>query len=140
MLRTSEYWDANYYCGANPAPAEWRQLPFHPNYDFNTLRDNWALQCRHLRDDPDLKLCTITDFIGEFGGQAGDASVAELAELARRAAECEDSFWTDRFSAAEILDLLARWYLDRISGRDVEHLARRSVLGPAQMPLAVPTV
>ncbi len=139
MLKTSKFWDSNYYRGANPTPSEWRQVPFHPNYDFNTVRDNWAFHCRRLRDDPNLKLGTISDFIGEFGRQAEDASAAELADLARHAAECNEPFWTDRFSAAETLDLLARWYLSRMKGSPVEKLPRRNVLGPSRMPLAVPT-
>lgn len=140
MLKTSKFWDSNYYHGANPTPAEWRQVPFYPNYDFNTVRENWALHCRHLRDDANLQVGTISDFAGEFGRQAEDASAAELADLARRAAQCEEPFWTDRFSAAEILDLLATWYLARINGREVERLPRRNVLGPTQIPPAVPAV
>jgi hypothetical protein len=139
MIKTKEFWDLNYYGGANPAPGAWRVPEFRPDYDLNAVRENWAFHCRRLRGNPALKLGTIAEFAAEFGRQAEEASAAELAYLARRAAESEAPFFTDRFSAAEILDLLARWYLARVGGHDVQRLARRNVLGPAQMPLAVPT-
>jgi hypothetical protein len=139
MLKTSEFWDLNYYRGANPPPAAWRRPPFRPNFDPKAVRENWAFHCQRLRGNPALKIGTITEFAAEFARQAEGAGPAELAYLARRAAESDEPFFTDRFSAAEILDLLARWYLARAEGRDIQNLARRNVLGPVQMPLAVPT-
>jgi hypothetical protein len=139
MIKTSEFWDLNYYRGANPPSGAWRVPEFRSGYDLNAVRDNWALHCRRLRENPSLKLGTIAEFAAEFGCQAEEAGAAELAHLARRAAESDAPFFTDRFSAAEILDLLARWYLARVGRTGVQRLARRNVLGPAQMPLAVPT-
>jgi len=139
MIKTREFWDLNYYRGANPRPDAWRMPEFRPDYDVNAVRDNWAFHCRRLRENPSLELGTIAEFAAEFGRQAEEASAVELAHLARRAAESDAPFFTDRFSAAEILDMLARWYLARVGGIDVQRLARRNVLGPAQMPLAVPT-
>ena len=76
----------------------------------------------------------------EFGRQAASAGADEIRALAQRAADEEAPFWTDRFSAAEIVDFLARAYFHRArNGRLPESLPRRDVLGPTQMPLSVPT-
>ncbi len=140
MIKTREFWDLNYYRGTNARPGAWRMPAFRPDYDVNAVRHNWAFHCRRLCGNPHLALGTIAEFAAEFGQQAEEASAAELAYLARCAAKSDAPFFTDRFSAAEILDLLARWYLARVvEGIDVQRLARRDVLGPAQMPLAVPT-
>lgn len=139
MIKTKEFWDLNYYRGANPGPGTWRMPGLRPDFDLNVARDNWAFHCRRLRENPSLRVGTIAEFAAEFAQQAEKASAEELACLARRADESDAPFFTDRFSAAEILDLLARWYLARAGGMDVQHLARRNVMGPAQMPLAVPT-
>lgn len=139
-LKTREYWDFNYYRGANPTPEEWRMPGFYPNFDFQTVKENWAFHCQRLRNSPEITLGTIADFAREFGQQAESAGPMELMALARRAAECDAPFWTDRFSAAEILDLLARWYLARHKGESVQELPRRNVLGPSMIPPAVPTI
>ena len=139
MIKTREFWDANYYRGSNPTPDRWLIPRFRTEYQFDTVKENWALHCHKLRQNPDLKLGTIAEFASEFGQQAASAGLPELRYLARRAAECDAPFFTNRFSAAEILDLLARWFLIRANGLPCEHLLRRDVLGPAQMPLSVPS-
>ena len=139
MIKTKEFWDLNYYRGANPLPGAWCVPECRPGYDINAVRDNWAFHCRRLRDDPSIKLGTIAEFAAEFNQQATEADTVELAHLARIAAGCDAPFFTDRFSAAEILDLLARWHLSRVQNIDIQQITRRNVLGPVQTPLAVPT-
>ena len=139
-IKTTTFWDANYWHGANRTPEEWVVPGFYDEFDMAEVRRNWAFHCRRLREDPDLTVGTIHDFAQEFGAQAESADRAEIEALARRAAEADAPFWTDRFSAAEIVDLHARACVERErTGALPERLERRRVFGPTQMPLSVPT-
>ena len=140
MIKTEWFWDANYDKGMYTPPESWMIPDFRPNFSMEAARENWAFHCARLRENPAITLGTISDFADEFGTQAESASAEEIVTLARMAAECEAPFWTDRFSAAEILDLLARSYLHRVAeGRAPENLPRRKVFGPSWMPLSTPT-
>jgi len=139
-IKTRWFWDKNYYAGRNPMPDEWQTPEFYPEFSMDEVRHNWAEHCALLRDDPDLKVATISEFAREFGKQVEFATAAEIATLAQQAADSDGPFLTDSFSAAEILDILARAYLKRAeSGTLPERLPRRSVNGPTQMPPSVPT-
>ena len=140
MIKTKWFWDVNYDKGVYTSPEIWMIPDFRPNFSMETVRENWAFHCARLRENPDITLGTITNFAQEFGKQAESASAEEIVTLARKAAESDAPFWTDRFSAAEILDLLARSYLQQVTeGRAPESLPRRKVFGPSRMPLSTPT-
>ena len=139
-IKTLWFWDRNYFKGVNTPPEAWAVPDIRPDFSMEAVRQNWALHCSRLRENPDITLGTIADFAAEFAAQAASAEGPEIMALARMAAESDAPCRTDRFSAAEILDLLARAYLDwTASGRLPEALPRRNVLGPCRMPLAVPT-
>lgn len=141
MIKTKEFWDMkNYRHGLNPPPGEWRTPDFRPNYSLQEARSNWALHCGRLRDNPKIQLGTINDFALEFGRQKEKAMLSEIMLLAQQAADAKAPFWSDDFSAAEILDLLARCYVMSSRGKPPVFLPRRNVLGPERMPLSVPTV
>lgn len=137
MIKTEQFWDTNYYAGLNTAPADWVVPDYCPDYDLATVRENWTRHCQHLHEDESIRLTTAGECAQRYGIQAVEADARELQALAEQAADSDVPFNTDRFSAAEILDLLARAYL---AGDDrPAALPRRDVLGPSCMPLATPT-
>ena len=139
-IKTAEFWDRNYWRGRNPSPDQWRTPPFLETFDMDRVRENWAFHCARLRGNPDLDIETVEHFAQEFGVQAESADRGEIEALARMAADADAPFHTDRFSAAEILDILARALLAReTSGQTPEFIGRRNVFGPTLMPLATPT-
>lgn len=130
----------NYYKGIY-TPLEQCLIPeVRPDFSQEALEANWALHCRHLHEDPNVEVRSISNLAKEFGGKVATAETKEIEALARMAADKKAPFWTDRFSAAEIVDLLARAVLYRSQhGKLPPSLPRRDVLGPSQMPLANPT-
>jgi len=139
-IKTQTFWDKNYFKGRNPAPDAWQVPPCYAEYSIERVRENWAFHCGRVRENPDLRLRTIAELAQIFGAQADSANAAEIRDLAQRAADEDAPFFTDRFSAAEILDLLARACLYRRNeGTLPERLERRQVFGPTQTPLSVPT-
>ncbi|HRU07355.1 MAG TPA: hypothetical protein P5137_16440, partial [Candidatus Brocadiia bacterium] len=139
-IKTRTFWDNNYYQGVNTPPAEWVVPPFYPEFNMQTVRENWTFHCARLRDNPDFTIATIGQLAKQYGAQAPAASEKEILALAAQAADSPAPFFTDRFSAAEIADLLARAALHRARhGALPASLPRRNVLGPTQPPLAVPT-
>ena len=130
----------NYYDGIHTPPEKWMIPDIDPDFSMETVRENWAFHCKRVRENPDLTIGTITDFKAEFAAQAESARAEEITALANMAAEAKAPFLTDRFSAAEVLDFLARAYLHKTAeGCLPKCLDRRNVFGPAQMPLSTPT-
>lgn len=130
----------NYYKGVF-TPLDQCKIPeVRDDFSLDSLRRHWALHCGRLRDDPRFTIKSFSELAKEFGRQAAAADSRELSALARQAAEARAPFFTDRFSAAEIIDLLARAYLYRFRyGRMPESLPRRDVMGPSRVPLSTPT-
>lgn len=130
----------NYYKGIFTPPEEWIVPGFRDDFNLEGLKENFAFHCQRINADPNLQFTPFGDMAVEFGNQAQNASRAEIAALAQMAADAAAPFFTDRFTAAEILDFLARAYLHRWQyGELPESLDRRDVLGPSQNPISVPT-
>lgn len=140
MIKMNKSLCRNYYGGIFTPPEKWLQAEVKPEYDDAALRENFAWHCQKLRDDPDVEVCTMSDLARQFGNQAETADAREIAALAAQAAEATEPFFTDRFTAAEIVDLLSRAYLHRRKhGKLPDSLPRRDALGPTQTPLSTPT-
>lgn len=139
-IRADDFPCKNYYRGKNP-PFEALEYPIlKSDFSLDEVRSNWAFHCQRVREDPGLDLKTIADLKQIFGNQAGSATAAEVLHLAEQAAEMKVPFHTDRFSAAEILDIIARGYIHlRTSGGLPDEIKRRNVFGPTKTPLSVPT-
>lgn len=130
----------NYYKGRNPRPEDWVVPEFCPDFSMDEVRRNWKTHCAHVRENPDLDLKTFGELNGIFGRQAEFVDEAELRYLAQLASDADTPVFTDRFTAAEILDFLARAYIYRHrEGSLPGSIERREVMGPTQMPLAAPT-
>jgi len=140
MIKVKQFGCMNYYNGIHTPPEEWMIPEPRPEFSIDTVRDNWGFHCARLRDNPGIMQGTIADFAQEFGDQAESATAEEIKFLAGMAAEAQAPCWTDRFSAGEILDLLARALLHHAAQGELPgSLPRRNVFGPTQMPLAAPT-
>ena len=126
----------NYYDGIYTPPERWLIPDVRDDYTFEGLRKNFALHCRHLRKDSRFTVMSFKELAKEFGRQAASADAKEIKALAQKAAEASAPFWTDRFTASEIVDLLARVYLYRaLKGKLPSSLPRRDAMGPARIPL-----
>lgn len=139
-IKMSSFGCQNYYKGIYTPPEEWVIPEVREEFDFDALKENWAFHCARLREDPRFDVRSISQLAEEFGTQAESAGTAEIQALSRMAAAADEPFFTDRFTAAEIVDLLARAFLHRAKhGVLPESLPRRDVLGPTQTPLSTPT-
>ncbi|MCK5844968.1 MAG: hypothetical protein KAG97_09690, partial [Victivallales bacterium] len=139
-IRADEFPCKNYYHGKNNPREDWESLALKSDYSLDEVRSNWALHCQRVRENPDLDLKTIAELSTIFGNQAKCAGKAEIAHLAEQAAEMKTPFHTDRFSAAEIVDILARAYLHLCDAGELPvDVERRNVFGPTAIPLSVPT-
>jgi hypothetical protein len=130
----------HYYKGVHTEPGEYEVGDVRTDFtSTQAVFENYRYHCQRLRDDPRFRVLTFSQMAEEFGQQAAAAGRRELAALAQQAASADAPFYTDRFSAAEIVDLLARAYLHRTAhGELPDALPRRDVLGPSQTPLATP--
>ena len=130
----------NYYKGIYTPPEQCKIPEVRDDFNMEALRKHWTLHCSRLKADSRFTVKSFSQLAAEFGQQAASADTRELKILAQQAADAKMPFFTDRFTAAEIVDLLARAYLHRTQhGKLPSTLPRRDVMGPSQMPLSTPT-
>ena len=64
-VRSIEFWDFNYYKGANPGPEEWKTPELRPLESMETARKNFRRLVEYLQGRDDIELTTYRDMIGE---------------------------------------------------------------------------
>ncbi len=142
----TEFWDAvNFAAGANPPREEWKPARRHPDSLIPTMQKNYRRLCDYLRSDSRLQVVGWGDLIRRYDAQRPFAMQGELEEIARRIVDENQVIYTDHFSAAEILVLLARAVCRNSTppelGAGGHHAyPRPTVYGPLETPPASTTV
>ena len=83
-IRTVQFWDLNYYKGANPGPELWKMPELRPAETMETARKNFRRLMRFLKDRKDIEIATFGDVISRFSHQKESITQAKLAEIASR--------------------------------------------------------
>jgi hypothetical protein len=106
-IRSIEYWDFNYYKGANPGPEEWKTPELRPLESMKTARKNFRRLVEHLQSRYDIELTTYREMVERFGHQVETIDKTELAEIARTILEEGEVVVSPNYSPAETFAALA---------------------------------
>ena len=137
---TTEFGCANYFRGKNTQPRELKSPELKKEFSVEEINKNFAKHCEIMRNDDRISLKTIAELKKIYGSQTASVGRDGIVELAKRSLDLQKPFYTDEFSAGEILDFLARAFLARRnSGAIPDSLARRDVFGPSRIPLSTPS-
>jgi peptidoglycan/xylan/chitin deacetylase (PgdA/CDA1 family) len=140
-VRTVQFWDFNYYQGANPGPDLWKMPELRPAESMETARKNFRRLMRFLKERQDITLTTFADLMERFSHQRECISQDSLAGIATRILAEREVVIDDYYSPAEVFSGLAESLAEfKETGSLPRQVKRRSPFGPAQMPIVRPEI
>lgn len=140
-VRTVQFWDFNYYQGANPGPDLWKMPELRPAESMETARKNFRRLMRFLKERQDIELTTFTDLIGRFSHQRESISQDTLAGIATRILAEKEVVIDDYYSPAEVFSGLVESLAEfKETGSLPRQVKRHSPFGPVHMPIVQPEI
>jgi hypothetical protein len=140
-VRSIQFWDFNYYKGANPGPDEWKTPELRPLESMETARKNFRRLVEYLQSRDDIELTTYRDMVARFGQQSETIDKARLAEIAQRVLSDGEVVIAPDYSPAETFAALAAALTTfKTEGQVPEVMECRRPFGPLQRPPREPGV
>jgi hypothetical protein len=140
-VRSIQFWDFNYYKGANPGPDEWKTPELRPLESMNTAQNNFRRLIQYLKKRDDIELTTFRELTGRFSYQKDVISQEELGKLATSLLEEKKVVADDHFSAAEVfaalVESLHKYHADHELPMQVKI---QRPFGPLEMPAIHPEI
>jgi hypothetical protein len=138
-VRSIQFWDFNYYKGANPGPDEWKTPELRPLESMETAKKNFRRLIRYLKGRDDIELTTFRELARRFSYQQDTIGVDELSHIASRVLDEKKVIMDEYFSAAEVFASLAA-SLDhfRTAGELPRQIDVQRPFGPLEMPATTP--
>ncbi len=140
-VRSIQFWDFNYYKGANPGPDEWKTPELRPLETMKTAQKNFRRLIRYLKSREDIELTTFRELMERFSYQKQEIKAGELGSIASRILKENRVVITESYSPAEVFAALAR-SLDQHSAT-MELPAQVKIqrpFGPLEMPPRKPEI
>jgi hypothetical protein len=140
-VRSIQFWDFNYYRGANPGPEEWQTPELRPLESMETAQKNFRRLVRYLGDRDDIELTTYRELAGRFSQQKDEINPGDLGKITGRILDEKRLVIDDHYSPAEIFGAVAYalTQYDR-QGQIPEQIRILRPLGPLEMPVRDPEV
>ena len=140
-IRTVQFWDFNYYKGANPGPELWKMPELRPAETMMTARENFRHLMRFLKKRKDIEIATFSEVMPKFSHQKEFITQAKLAKIASRILDEKKVVIDDHFSPAEVFYALAESISEfQATGTLPAEVKRVSPFGPKQMPPIRPEI
>ncbi len=140
-VRTIQFWDFNYYHGANPDSADWRTPEMRPLESMETARENFRRLMVYLKERDDIRIVGYRELMERFSSQPESVRRSVLEEAAARVLAERRAVIHDRFSPADIFAALVLSIREHArSGRLPGRVERTSPLGPKEMPVEDPGI
>ncbi|MFC2156475.1 hypothetical protein ACFLT9_01430 [Acidobacteriota bacterium] len=134
-IRTEQFWDFNFYYGANPKPEDWKSPELRPLESMETAQKNFRRLMRFLKEQDGIEITTFRDLMRIYSFQRGSISRKELASLADKTVKKGSIPFSDFFSPAEIFYALAESIDDyRNIGTLPNDVKLKRPFGPMEMP------
>ncbi len=83
-VRTIQFWDFNYYYGANPDSSEWQTPELRPLESMETARKNFRRLMVYLKEREDIRIVGYRELIDRFSSQPATMRRRVLEEAAGR--------------------------------------------------------
>lgn len=140
-VRAEQFWDFNFYEGANPPPDSLKPPALRPAESMATARKNFRRLMQFLKDQEEIEITTISDLMDRFSYQPVTIRKEDLKGIAERISSEGQVVYDEVYSPAEVFTALAVSlgdYADR--GKVPGKIQRDSPLGPMVMPPEIPDV
>ncbi|UCE42869.1 MAG: hypothetical protein JSV17_07945 [Candidatus Aminicenantes bacterium] len=140
-IRTVQFWDFNYYKGANPGPELWKMPELRPAETMVTARKNFRRLVRFLKKRQDIEIATFSEVMPKFSYQKESITQAKLTEIASRIMAEKKVIIDEYYSPAEVFSALVTSIVEcQNTGILPAEVKRLGPFGPRQMPPARPEI
>ena len=134
-VRSIQFWDFNYYKGANPAPEEWKTPELRPLESMETAQKNFRRLVRYLGDRDDIELTTYRELADRFSYQRDSIGQLDLEKIAHKVLEEQKLFIDTYYSPAEYFAALASMLIIHHQTGDMPSKVKvERPYGPLEMP------
>ena len=138
-IRSIQFWDFNFYHGANPGPDQWQTPELRPRESMETAKKNFRRLVRYLASRDDIELTTYRELASRFSYQPDSITRNDLERIAGRILEEHKVIIDDHYSPAEVFAALVESLRTfREENRQPLKLAVQRPLGPLEMPEKAP--
>lgn len=140
-IRTKQFWDFNYYYGANPDSSQWKTPEMRPLESMKTAQKNFRRLVQYLKSLENVELTTFGSLMKRYSSQKEFMTKKELIEIAQRTIEEKAISFGKYFSPAEVFVGLVESILNYQSINSLPtNIKRNSILGPIEMPNSEPEI
>jgi hypothetical protein len=143
-VRAEQFWDFNFYEGANPPPDSLKAPALRPAESMVTARKNFHRLMTFLKEQEDqgmIEITTYGDLMERFSYQPDQIKKADLLRVAGAVTSSGQIVYDEVYSPAEVFSGLVKSLGEYAeSGRIPGKLDRHSPLGPMSMPPDAPDI
>ncbi len=140
-VRSEQFWDFNFYEGANPPASEWKAPELRPRETMKTAQENFRRLMQYVKSHDYVEFATYRDLIQKFSWQKQEITQDELSAIAKEILAKQEVVINDYFTPAEIFTALAQSLsLYKINNSLALTMQRQDVFGPLQMPIEAPAI
>lgn len=140
-VRAEQFWDFNFYEGANPPEDSLLPPKLRPAESMVTAQKNFKRLMQFLKDQENVEVTTISDLMDKFSYQPEHISRKDLERIAGRIVSEDRIVYDDHYAPAEVFYALSTSLYDYVQkGKLPAKLLRESPLGPLRMPPESPGI
>ena len=140
-VRAEQFWDFNFYEGANPGRDELKPPALRPAESMVTARKNFKKLMQFLKDQESIEVTTISDLMERFSYQPDYIKKRDLLRIAKKTGSTGQVVYDDFYSPSELFAALTQSLQEYgESGKIPGKLQRQAPLGPMVMPPEIPGV
>lgn len=140
-VRCEQFWDFNYYYGANPSLAECKAPDLRPLESMETAKKNFKRLMEFLKSQDYITITTFNDLMKRFSYQKEFITQNDLKKYAEAVLNDKEVVIHDYFSASEMFEALTvslNSYSEK--GSVPSRTERVCPLGPMEIPDSVPSI
>jgi len=140
-VRAEQFWDFNFYEGANPDRDSLKAPALRPAESMVTARKNFKRLMQFLKDQESIEVVTISDLMERFSYQPDFINKKDLLRITEKISSTKQVVYDDVYSPSEVFSALTQSLHEYgQSGKIPAKLQRESPLGPMVMPPEIPGV
>jgi hypothetical protein len=140
-VRSEQFWDFNFYYGANPPLDSCKAPELRPLESMETAKKNFRRLMEFLKSQDYIEITTFNDLMERFSYQKDFITKQDLKNYAEAVLEKQQVVYDPYFSPAEMMQALTGSLEDFIStGKLPAKIARMSPLGPMELPETSPDI
>ena len=134
-VRAEQFWDFNFYEGANPERDSLKPPALRPAESMVTARKNFKRLMQFLKDQESIEVVTISDLMERFSYQPDFINKKDLLRIAEKIGSANQVVYDDVYSPSEVFAALAQSLQEYAqNGKLPAKLQREAPLGPMTMP------